>query len=566
MQRIGAFLQARGYFSAQVKPPRIAVDSDGGVSIDVAVASGRPTRIQQLKIAGSKRLPASVARRLAAATGLRTGDVLIYPHYSSAKTALLRELRASGYPYAAVTGRIAVNRGSDSANVQLTVDSGPRVVLGAIRLRGNGPLPADKLRALITFRSGDLFDERQFARTRARFFRQQVFSSVHIALPDQPQAHPDVMIDLEPAKLRVLRLGAGIGVERRRHELRATGSWTIYNFLGGLRVLNVELKPALVAMPAVWDRQRNGPAITSSISLKQPDLLATGLTAYVRASYELGIHEGYRFHGPGLQPGLERTFFDERLRVGLSWNLQFFDFFDVDLKAFEATTTQLGLGFVDPYRLAWIEPFAQLDLRDSILDPRAGFFAELRFELGHPAIAGDFSYIKMLPEVRGYVPLGTKRLVLALRVQLGYLRPSTGIASPVTRRLSLGGPTRHRGFSYGRLSPQAKLSDGRRVPLGGHGALLFSADLRLRLVQLFGYWIGLGAFLDGGDVTANFSDLALDNLHLATGAGLLYATPIGTLRLALGVRLNRLAEQSSGRANPDPGERLTFHLTVGTAF
>ena len=39
----------------------------------------------------------------------------------------------------------------------------------------------------------------------------------------------------------------------------------------------------------------------------------------------------------------------------------------------------------------------------------------------------------------------------------------------------------------------------------------------------------------------------------------------GSIRLGLGVRLNRL-ESGAEPANPDPGERLAFHLTLGEAF
>ena len=67
------------------------------------------------------------------------------------------------------------------------------------------------------------------------------------------------------------------------------------------------------------------------------------------------------------------------------------------------------------------------------------------------------------------------------------------------------------------------------------------------------------------------SQLDLARLHLAVGGGAEYQTPIGSIRLALGVRLNRMADTlADGTRNPDPGaraiDRLAFHLTIGEAF
>ena len=69
-------------------------------------------------------------------------------------------------------------------------------------------------------------------------------------------------------------------------------------------------------------------------------------------------------------------------------------------------------------------------------------------------------------------------------------------------------------------------------------------------------------FVDAGDVTAEFSQLDLANLNVATGLSLEYTTPIGIVRGGMGVRLNRL----EGPNVADPGERFAFHITIGEAF
>jgi outer membrane translocation and assembly module TamA len=245
---------------------------------------------------------------------------------------------------------------------------------------------------------------------------------------------------------------------------------------------------------------------------------------------------------------------------GGAWNFQWLKFFNVDESVFNGASDAF-LGFQNPYRLAYLDEFVQIDLRDRPLDPTFGGYLILHAEQGAPAFGGAFSYLKASPDLRLYAPV-TRRVVFAVRGLLGWLRPSGSGDSPITRRFALGGPSSHRGFGFGRLAPQATDSAGRRIPVGGDGEILFSGDLRIDVTKLGGAWLGVVPFLDAGDVTARFSDLDLGQLNYATGASLEYTTPIGIVRGGLGVRLNRL----EGVGVPDPGERYAFHITIGDAF
>lgn len=568
LERIVALYAKQGFFAAKVKRKRVKQRADGrSVDIELEVDEGKATLVKAIDIAGIDHLDAKLQKKLREKLPLKLGQRFVYSRYSASKKKLVALLHARGYAYAEADGEVEVDRKKREARAKLRVQTGPRVRYAKLELVGNGPLPAYKIKNLLRIKKGDFHDPRRVARDRARLFRQQVFSSVALDLPKKPTEDATLAIRVEPAKLRELRLGLGLGFDRKRQEVHLKGLWTLRNFLGGLRTLQVRLQPSYVWMPVVWDLQRHGPAVETDVKLTQPDFYGSGITLLGAVGYDLGVHEGYRFHGPRGRIGIERAFFADRLTLGVSYNLQFLDFFDKVDEAFDPDTTPLGLEFVDPYRPAWIEPFVRLDLRDNLLNPRSGALLELRLEQGLTALGSEFTYFKATPEARAYLPLGTKRIVLATRALFGYMRPSEGESSPVTRRYNFGGASSHRGFSYGRLSPQGKSSSGRRVPLGGNGALLLSADLRLRLFRLAGYWLGVTGFFDAGDVVAEVDDLSLERLHLAVGGAISYDTPVGLIRIALGFRLNRLQEEGAeGTDNPDPGERVALHITIGAAF
>jgi len=552
-ERVETYYAAHGFFRAQVTERQVQRSEDGEtVSVRLSVKEGPETRVKAVLLEG---MPAALApgplRALRQGLGVQQGERFDYGAYGAAKERLATGLKERGYAYATVEGQVEVHRPRREAVIRLRVTPGPKVRFGPTRFVGAEDVPRDKLRLLVRWKAGEVYDQEKVRLTRSALFKLRVFSGVRVALPAEPTAAAPITIHLQRGQLRELRLGGGFGFETKRHEARLSARWTLRNFLGGLRVLELKAMLAAVSIPTWWDAVRLGPAGELEAKLTQPYLLNTHLSAFVMLGYEAALHEGYRYHGVKAQAGLAYPFFDERLWLGGSYNFQLLDFFDIDEEAFKTGDTSLGFGFVDPYRLAWLEQ-------------------------GFEYIFSHFTYVKVTPEARGYIPLGTRRLVLGLRAMFGYLHAiespggaSLGQASsPITRRYALGGPTSHRGFSYGRLAPQGlDTSSGRRVPKGGDAALLLSADLRLRLVKLWGYWLSLGAFFDAGDVTAGLSDLDLGQLHLAAGPSVTFQTPIGALRMSAGIRANRKAAAGlDGLGNPDPDEWGAFHLTLGEAF
>src|SRR5262249_44537002 len=160
-------------------------------------------------------------------------------------------------------------------------------------------------------------------------------------------------------------------------------------------------------------------------------------------------------------------FLRNRLDVGVSYNLQYLNFYNVDLGAFFNPDNRF-FGFTNPYRLAYLEETAQLDLRDNPLDTTYGAFFALHAEQGLPFFGGQFHSCKLTAEVRAYAPL-TRRVVVAGRALFGWLGTYHGDQSPITRRYELGGPSSHRGFGFGRLSPQVLDNQGHLIPIGGDG-------------------------------------------------------------------------------------------------
>lgn len=570
LKRVPALYADRGYFDARVARHEAVPDGRGAVDLRLDIEEGLPTHLAEVHLEGfaDDRQTARV-QALTRKHELLAGKPVDYHDYAACRDEIKALLAAQGYAYAQVDGEMQVDRERHVARIFFKAQTGPKVVLGDIHFVGQGPIPTTKLRHRLTFAPGDIYDPADFNTSQGRLYDLGVFSSVRLSLPPTPTQRADVTITSQPGTLREIKIGGGVGVERQREEVRLRLEETFSNFFGGLRRLRLRIKPAWVVMPSLTDIQRSGPAAETFAELTQPDLLGQNITLHALLGYDLLIAEGYQAHGPRAQLGVDRPFFRDRLVLGGSWNLQYLDFFAIDASVFDPRMTTLGYGFKDPYRLAFIEEFAQIDLRDQPLDAHEGVYLALRLEQGNSYLGGSFDYSKVVPEVRAYLPLG-RRVVVAGRGMVGWLKPfGGGTDSPLTRRFFLGGPSSHRGFGFGRLSPQVADDRGRLVPVGGQGEALVSAETRIELTKVAGHWLGVVPFVDAGDVTLTFAQLDPTRFHVATGLSTEYETAIGVARVGLGVRLNRLSGTvlpGQSPENPEPGHRFAFHFTLGEAF
>jgi translocation and assembly module TamA len=560
LRRIAAFYADRGFFDARVIGHHVQPVGKNGVDLVIEVQESSPTHIQEVRLIGFPGDVEAAARKEAGSGDVVPGRRFNYPDYAALKARLVERLHELGYAYAQVGGGVDVDRDKHTAVVELEATPGPIVHFGATQIAGNGQIPAWKLMNRVTWKAGALYDPRDIGTTQGRLYDLGVFSSVRLDLPTEPTPTADVTINVRPGKLYELRLGGGVGAELQRQEVRGRAELTINNFLGGLRKLRFRVTPAYVVLPSVTDIQQSGIAAENDVRLTQPDIFGSNASVHVLGGYDLGIAPGYQDHGPRAQLGVDRPFFRDRVLGGGSWNFQRLTFFNVNTDVFNGASDAF-YGFRNPYRLAYLEEFVQLDLRNHPLDPTFGGYLILHAEEGNPVFGGAFSYLKASSDLRLYAPV-TRRAVVAVRGVVGWLGPSAGEKSPITRRFSLGGPSSHRGFGFGRLAPQAVDNKGRRIPVGGDGEVLFSGELRVEVTKVAGAWLSVVPFVDAGDVTATFAALDLAKLNYAAGLSLEYTTPIGIVRGGLATRLNRL----EGPDVADPGERLAFHLTLGEAF
>ena len=557
-ERITGLYQRRGYFSAKVTP-RIERKGDA-ITLVFSVVEGPRAAVSVVITGLPAEIPYDEARAVVA---VENGEPFDYDIFDAAKAPLLAMVENAGYAHAQLDARVLADRGKAYATLRYAIDPGEQVRFGAITVSGVEGSLAEAARNRIPIHEGDLYSTKKVAQAQQAIYGMGRFASVRIDADRMATGTViPVKIVLAEAKRWEARAGVGAGFDTLTYQGRLRGSLTHAGWPTPLTTLGVEFRPAYTVLRdhcgvlEIWSCEYE-PRIRLLGTAVQQDLLYPNLTADLEGGLDYLKLEAYTTTGARVRLGASLPLANRRVQARIGWQLGYYDFADVSPAVDAATAMALGIDHVE--RLGAFSETVSVDYRDNPIEPHLGLYAELRVTHGGAYAGGAYDYLQLMPELRGYVPVG--RAVLAARARVGVIR---GDVAP-TERFYAGGASSQRGFPERHLSPTAVGTDADgdpiSVPVGGAGLVETGVELRVPFV-LFGIDMGAAAFLDGGDVTNEPGDLDLGHLHWATGLSLRpYYLPIGPIRLDLAYRLNR-----TGPGEPLAGERWSLLFSLGEAF
>lgn len=163
--------------------------------------------------------------------------------------------------------------------------------------------------------------------------------------------------------------------------------------------------------------------------------------------------------------------------------------------------------------------FAEYDARDVAENPHSGLYTRFAVTANDSVGQDDFGFLNYSLDARGYLPLGTKRRVLAVRVRGDFNEPKGGSQIPFFRLAHLGDGETLRGYDTYRFH--------------GRHALHANVEYRYQLAAGFDK-TGLSgieavAFTDMGQVFNRRAELSIDNLRATWGGGLQFSSGRSTL-------------------------------------
>ncbi len=557
VKRIEAFYADRGYPRAKVVGVDVALnDAKDKVAITVEINEGEPTIIEKVIFDGFDGVPADHLERLQARLPLaaskpRDQRLILASHDMS-----VAELRDHGFPYANV--RMVERPGSNEMRVELTVaaDTGPQAVFGTITVEGVVSVDEDVIRRELAFKEGDLYQLSRITETQRRLYSLELFQFANVVprLPEDRSPRVPVVVTVAEGKHRRLQLGGGFGSEEKA---RGRINWRHVNFAGGARTGEVEAKASSLeqgvrgsflepflfqrglsvrltgstwwADEPVYEYRSSGGRIAL---IKDFSRASMGTERGVRNTVSATLIQEYEDYMVAPSVLADPTFRDELIALGLN------------------PVTGRGSGTVTALEFDFDRNTAAQPL-----DPRQGYVVHGHVEKAGQWLRGTFDYTEFSGELRGYVPIGS-RFVWANRAGAGTLAGPSAALIPFYKRYFVGGSTSVRGWGRYQVSPLTPAGD----PIGGRTMMEVSTEAR------FGIRGKLGAvlFVDGGNTWAGPWEVQMKTLRWAVGPGIRYDTPIGPMRLDLGVQLNPI-DGLVLEGNPEK-RKWRVHFSIGQAF
>ncbi len=546
----GEYLR-KGYLDVDVKS-RTERKGDATTVIYAVEEGVRSTT--KVEILGLPESEPELVQKVRDTLPLAEGAPFDYEKYDLAKDALKNVVEDAGYAYVTLEPQVIADRANHTAIVQLLYTPGPKCTFGPVDVVGvEGPL-REAVKNRLQFAPGQPYSAAAIASTQRALYGLGRFSTVRVQ-PVKEGLNPTVTVkvDVSESARHEVKLGGGFGIDPSSYEVRARVGYSIAGWPFPLDTVTLDLRPAYAYL-----RDGGGyePRIRALARLERQDLLWTYSKGLVEGGYNYLAVEAWTSFGPRARLGFETPVFTDRLKLRVGWGIERDEFRNISPAIDDALRMELGLD--GPQLVAGYEQALVADLRDDPIEPRYGAYGEVRVVEGTKYAGGEYNYLEIVPELRGYLPLGP--LVFAAKARHGRFMGDV----PATERFFGGGSVSQRGFSERKLSPTVSADiDGttETAPYGGTALVETGLEMRFPIMTIRKMPLGGVLFLDGADVTNTAAELDLGNLHWAVGAGLRLKTIVGPVRFDLGYRLNR-----TGGMEPDPGSKFAFHLSLGEAF
>ena len=557
LQRVEAYYADHGYPHAKVTGVDVKLNNaKDHVDITINITEGAPTIVESIAFEGLDAIPADHLAKLKAQTPVVAGEPRNQTLILAAHDLAVNELRDHGFPYGTVKIEERPGSGPDRVQLALVADTGPSAVVGAISIEGNASVDESVIRRELTIHEGSEYRLSDITESQRRLYGLELFQFANITprLPENRAPQVPVVVTVAEGKHRRLQLAVGYGSEEKA---RGKVNWRHVNFTGGARTVETEAK---------WSSLEHGFRGTFT----EPYLVTSGLRLQLQGSSWWSSEPVYTYRSSGGRVILTKELghgaagvmagTHNEVRVSLINEHETYAITPSALTDLSLRDQFIALG-LDPTTgkgngtLSAIEIDFDRDTSERRLDPRHGYLISTHLETADSWLGGSFRYNELFGEARYYLPIG-KSVVWANRVKAGSLLGGDGSKIPFFKRYFVGGSTSVRGWGRYQVSP---LSD-EGLPIGGRTMSEVSTEGRFPIT---GKWSGV-LFVDGGNVWAKAGDIKPSGLRWAAGPGLRYDTPIGPLRVDLGIQLNPI--QGLVINGSPERRRWRVHFSIGQAF
>jgi len=566
------FATARAPTAAEPQPP--GPSGQVPVNVRMVITEGSRTTIEAVTFSGNTALDDA---KLRARVGLKAGEPYIPGQLALDRDAIQLAYQDLGYQNVIVDAPAPQFSADQSrATVNFRIQEGPRIFIDHVLVVGNVRTRTETIERELQIKAGDAYSPAAVNESQRRLAALGLFRRARITeVRHGNDATRDLLVTVEEAPPTTIGVGGGLegkrladtrgagGVATERFDIAPRALFEIgrRNLFGRTRSANLFTSVSR----SVTQPGESNPLIEYRVvaTFREPHLFDTPADAFINGTLEQQHRSTFDFARRSLSANVERRF-SGPYRITGTYQLQRTRVFNLKLSEQAPLIDKL----FPQFRLSSFAGSLIRDTRDDPLDTHDGHYASATGQLAGEAIGSEVGFVKSfftaqmfrtIPRTRQMVFAGNARLGMATAfTRLGTPGAATEGQLPASERFFAGGDTTVRGFALDQLGVRHfpaqphDTVDQDGFAIGGNGLVLFNAELRVPVTGGF----GVVGFVDTGNVFARPVDIDLGELRSAVGGGIRYRSPVGPLRIDLGMKVNR-----------QPGEsRLEWFVSFGQAF
>ncbi len=523
LSRLADAAHSLGYWDADFS---YDVDTSAETAkVTVTVRQGPLYHVASVRVLGPDEQPLSIPQD-GKELPLKPGDPARTAPVVATETALLAAFGDSGYPFAKTENRrVEIDRGTQTMDVTYTLDPGPVMRFGPVTISGLERLNPAYVEGRVRWRGGEIYDENKVEETRRRLIETGLFSTVQITPTADPEHPGEARMTIDATERVHRTIGAGLAYNTSQG-FGARAFWENRNLFGNAESLRLsaDVGQQLDAFRATFRR---------------PDFFVVDQDFLATAEIANDTPVAYNSRRTLATTGIERRL-DRWLTGGFS------------VLAEKANVTQLanvpGLG-TQRYELFGLPAYIKLDQTDNLLNPTAGYRAQLSVTPAGTFSGSHLTFATNLLAGSTYWALGEdQRTVLAGKLALGSLDGAPLFQLPADQRIYAGGGGSIRPYGWQLAGPLAPNKD----PIGGRSSMVLNLETRIKITET----IGIVPFVDAGSYYESPVPQLGRTLLYGVGVGARYYTAFGPLRLDLATPLHKRSADSP----------IQVYISLGQAF
>ncbi len=545
LETLRSYYLDRGYLEFNIDSTQVSITPDlKDIYITINITEGPQYTVSDIKLAGNLLVPEAELRKL---IKLEPGGVFNREKLTESIKLITDRLGDEGYAFANVNASPELDKESRKTAFTFYVDPGRRVYVRRINISGNDRTRDEVIRREFRQMEGAWHSTSQINRSKQRVDRTDFFSSVNVETPPVPDApdQVDINVSVTEKPTGSIMFGAGysdlegiiLNGSVSQNNIFGTGNflsvnvntgsvnkifaasftnpyWTINGVSVGFDIFRRYLNTNSLSNVGVFNTDTSGATLRFGIPIAENDIISLGLGA-------------------------------EHTKIDLKANSpqRFKDF----VEQFGSSTNNL------PITLSWAR-----DNRDSAIWTTSGTTHRLFGEISLPF--AELEYYKASYEHKWFVPISSI-FTLMLNGQVGVGDGYSGEPLPFFKNFFAGGFNSVRGYNINSLGPRDPILDANGNPIPGRRGSVVGASKRVvgSAEILFpapfmkdSKSVRLAAFIDGGNVFNDWSELDMNYLRFSTGLAVTWISPMGPLRFSVAQPLNS--------QNGDDIQRFQFQL------